>query len=161
MKSDPKIIDMLNDLLADELTAINQYMVHSEMCNHWGYGQLHEAIEARAITEMRHAETLIERILFLEGQPVVSKLKTINIGTSVPEMMRNDIQAENEAVAAYNKGTALAGDLGDESTADMLVEILQMEEDHVDWLEKQLNKIEHVGLQNFLANQARGDEEEE
>lgn len=158
MKGDEKLIEALNDLLSDELTAINQYMVHSEICAHWGYEDLHEDIEARALDEMRHAETLIERILFLEGMPVVSQYKAIEIGRSVPVMIENDIKAESEAIASYNEVIGLAGELGDEATADMLVEILHMEEDHLYWGEKQQAQIEQYGLENYLANQAGGGE---
>jgi bacterioferritin len=159
MKGDKKLIDVLNDLLSDELTAISQYMVHSEMCNHWGYGELHGAIEKRAFDEMHHAEGLIERILFLEGTPVVSNLKELRIGKTIPAMVKNDLQAELEAVEAYNKAIALAADAGDEGTADALVGILKDEEAHVDLGEKQLAQIEQMGLENFLTLQASTGEE--
>ena len=161
MKGDPKIIKKLNELLADELTAISQYMVHSEMCNNWGYNELHAAKEAQAIDEMHHAEWLIERILFLEGMPVVNELLPMSIGGSVPEMIKNDLAAETGAVKAYNEGIALAGDLGDEGSADLLVTILKMEEDHIDWAEKQLTQIEQMGLENYLGLQIGEPEEEE
>jgi bacterioferritin len=159
MKGDDKLIEVLNQLLADELTAINQYMVHSEMCNHWGYHALHEAIEARAIDEMHHGEWLIERILFLEGSPVVTKLNPIKIGKTVPEMIANDEQAELDAVKAYNAAIALASDVADENTGDLLTKILDMEESHVDRLEKQRAQIEQMGLENYLALQIEGGEE--
>jgi len=158
MKGDPKIINVLNELLADELTAISQYMVHSEMCANWGYHELHEAKEKQAIDEMHHAEWLISRILFLEGVPVVSKLLPMSIGAHVEEMIKNDLAAESGAVKAYNAGIALASDLSDESTADLLVTILKMEEDHVDWAEKQITQIEQMGLENYLSLQT-GEEE--
>lgn len=158
MKGDEKLIEVLNQLLADELTAISQYMVHSEMCEHWGYDGLHEAIEARAIDEMRHAEWLIGRILFLEGIPIVSKLNPMKIGKTVPKMIENDEKAELGAVKAYNKAIALAGDVGDEGTADLLVKILGDEENHIDWGEKQQAQIAQMGLENYLASQI-GDEE--
>ncbi len=160
MKGDPKIIKNLNELLADELTAISQYMVHSEMCNNWGYGELHEAKEGQAIDEMHHAEWLIERILFLEGSPIVSELLPMSFGTTVPEIIKNDLAAESGAVKAYNDGIALASELGDESTADLLVTILKMEEGHTDWAEKQLAQIDQMGLENYLSLQI-GEEEEE
>jgi bacterioferritin len=153
MKGDPKVITNLNELLADELTAISQYMVHSEMCNNWGYNELHEAKEGQAIDEMHHAEWLIERILFLEGRPVVDQLHPMSIGGSVPDMISNDLASENDAVKAYNEGIALASDLGDEATADLLITILKMEEGHVDWAEKQLTQIEQFGLENYLSLQ--------
>ncbi|HHE71903.1 MAG TPA: bacterioferritin [Chloroflexi bacterium] len=158
MKGKDELIAALNDLLSDELTAINQYIVHSEMCAHWGYHALHEAIEKRAIEEMRHAEWHISRILFLEGTPNVSTYKKMMIGKTVEEMVRNDMAAELGAIQAYNRVVALAGDLEDEATADDLVEILHDEERHLDWLEKQLAKMEQMGLGNYLANQGEPEE---
>ncbi|AFN74779.1 bacterioferritin [Melioribacter roseus P3M-2] len=153
MKGDAKLLDVLNDLLADELTAISQYMVHSEMCEQWGYGKLHEAIEKQAIDEMHHAEWLIQRILFLEGTPVVNKLKKMKIGKSVPDFINNDQEAEADAVKAYNDAIALARKVGDESTAELLTKILKMEEGHVEWAEKQRVQIEQMGLDGYLSNQ--------
>lgn len=153
MKGVAKLIEGLNDLLSDELTAISQYMVHSEMCDQWGYAALHGAIEKRAFDEMHHAESLIGRILFLEGLPVVSNLKQMHIGPTVPEMIKNDEMAELGAIQAYNKAIALAGELGDEASADFLVEILHQEEDHLDWAEKQHAQIGQMGLENYLAQQ--------
>jgi bacterioferritin len=151
MKVHEKIIETLNDLLSDELTAINQYMVHSEMCDGWGYKSLHEEIEKRAITEMHHAESLIERIIFLEGLPIVSKLKEINIGSTVPAMIKNDELAELDAVKAYNAAVALARELGDEGSANLLISILKDEEGHVDWTEEQQDLIEQMGLERYLS----------
>jgi bacterioferritin len=153
MKSEPKLIETLNELLADELTAISQYMVHSEMCSHWGYKGLHEAIESQAKDEMHHAEWLIERILFLEGRPVVSNLRPMKIGGTVEEIIIGDQQAEVGAVKAYNVGIALASEQADEATADLLTEILKMEEGHVDWAEKQRALIGQMGMENYLASQ--------
>jgi bacterioferritin len=153
MKGNDKLINVLNELLADELTAISQYMVHSEMCASWGYEKLHKTIEKQAVDEMHHAEWLIQRILFLEGVPVVSKLRPMKIGTSVPEMVTSDEGAEQEAVRSYNKGIRLAHDVEDQSTADLLTKILKMEEGHVDWAEVQRSQIEQMGLANYLANQ--------
>jgi len=160
MKGNDKLIETLNDLLADELTAISQYMVHAELTAQWGYGKLHEAIEKKALDEMRHAEHLIERILFLEGNPVVSNLKQMYIGKTVPEIVEYDGKAEAEAIKAYNAGIGLAGDVGDEGTADMLTDILNDEEGHLDWAEKQQVQIDQIGLGYFLAQQI-GDIEEE
>jgi len=153
MKGDAKLIEVLNELLADELTAISQYMVHSEMCDQWGYGQLHKAIEGQAMDEMHHAEWLIQRILFLEGQPVVSKLRPMQIGASVKDMIFNDQDAELGAVRAYNAGIKLAHELQDQGTVDLLTKILKMEEAHVDWAEKQRAQINQMGLESYLANQ--------
>ena len=154
MKGNDKLVSVLNDLLADELTAISQYMVHAEMCDNWGYERLHKAIESQAKEEMQHAEWLIKRILFLEGAPIVAKLKPIRIGKKVLEMVTADEEAEVGAIHAYNTAIALAGEVGDQSTADLLTQILKMEEDHADWNRIQRAHIEQMGLQNYLANQA-------
>src|SRR5512134_2909860 len=113
MKGNEKIIALLNDLLADELTAINQYMVHSEMCANWEYKKLHEATEKRAIEEMKHAEKLIGRVLFLEGKPIVSQLNKISIGATVEEQLKNDLAGELGAIKAYNEGIKLCLEVGD------------------------------------------------
>jgi len=154
MKGNQKLISTLNELLADELTAISQYMVHSEMCDNWGYDKLHKAIEKQAIDEMHHAEWHIQRILFLEGTPVVSKLRPMKIGTNVQEIVGNDQEAEQDAIRAYNEGIKLAREVGDNATVDLLTKILKMEEGHVDWAEMQRSQIEQMGLQNYLANQS-------
>ncbi|MCS7197086.1 MAG: bacterioferritin [Candidatus Bipolaricaulota bacterium] len=158
MKGNKKIIDRLNALLADELTAINQYMVHSEMCANWGYERLHEAIEKRAITEMKHAEKLIERILFLEGMPIVSKLNEIKIGSDVKAQFESDLAAEYMAIKAYNEGIALAVEVGDNGTRALLESILSDEEHHVDWLEAQLDQINQMGIENYLTEQVQSRE---
>lgn len=151
MKGNDKIISMLNEMLSDELTAINQYMVHSEMCDNWGYTRLHKAMEKRAIDEMKHAEKLIGRVLFLEGKPDVSKYGKITIGGDVPQQMRNDLAAEAGAIEAYNKSIKLAQDAGDNGTREMLESILKDEEAHLDWLEAQNDQIAQLGVQNYLA----------
>jgi bacterioferritin len=153
MKGNEKLLKTLNSLLADELTAISQYMVHSEMCDNWGYGKLHKAIEHQAKEEMEHAEWLIGRILFLEGFPTMSKLNPIRIGKNVTEIIGRDEEAEVGAVKAYNEAIGFAGEVGDQSTADLLTTILKMEEEHMDWGKKQRIHIEQMGLQNYLANQ--------
>jgi bacterioferritin len=153
MKGNEKLITVLNSLLADELTAINQYMVHSEMCENWGYGKLHLAIRKQAMDEMHHAEWLIERILFFEGTPTVSKLNPMKIGKSVLEMISNDNGDELEAVHAYNDAIKLAREVGDQGSADLLTKILKMEEGHVDWAEVQRAQIEQMGLENYLVRQ--------
>lgn len=159
MKGNDEIIATLNDLLSDELTAINQYWVHAEMCANWGYAKLHEAAEHRALGEMKHAEMLIERIIFLDGKPVVSNLKKISIGGDVEKQHRNDLSAEEGAVAAYNSGVAQARDLGDNGTRELLESILKDEEEHLDWLEAQLDQIEQMGIQNYLAQQLSEEED--
>lgn len=153
MKGHEKIIATLNDLLADELTAINQYMVHSEMCEDWGYARLHKLVEKRAIDEMKHAEKLIGRILFLEGIPVVSDLKKIYIGADVEKQYKNDWNAEIGAIKAYNDAIKQASELGDNGTRDFLQSILNDEEEHLDWLETQMEQIKQIGLQNYLVEQ--------
>jgi bacterioferritin len=153
MKGNEKIIEHLNMRLTEELTAINQYMVHSEMCDAWGYGKLHKVIEKRAIDEMKHAEKLIARILFLEGRPIVSNLNKVHIGAEVPKMHENDRAAEESAILGYNESIRLAADVGDNGTRDMLVAILKEEEDHIDNLEAQLDQISQMGIQNYLVEQ--------
>jgi bacterioferritin len=153
MKGDPKLIKVLNSLLADELTAINQYMVHSEMCDSWGYEKLHKLIEKRAIVEMKHAEKLIGRILFLEGTPVVSELKPLHIGAEVPAMFANDLDAEMGAVKAYNAGIVLAADVSDYASRDILQHILEDEDGHVDEIEAIRDQISQIGLPVFLSIQ--------
>ena len=153
MKGNKELLIVLNSLLADELTAINQYMVHSEMCENWGYGKLHMAIRKQAMDEMYHAEWLIERIIFFDGAPTVSKLNAIKIGKTVKEMISNDNGDELDAVLAYNKAIKLAQEVGDQGTVDLLTKILKMEEGHVDWAEMQRAQIEQMGLENYLAGQ--------
>ena len=156
MKGNEQLLTVLNQLLADELTAISQYMVHSEMCDSWGYDKLHTAIERQAKDEMHHAEWLIRRIIFLEGTPVISKLNPIKIGQTVVDMVGNDQEAEVAAVRAYNQAIVMARDAGDQATADLLLQILKMEEGHADWAEMQRAQIEQMGLQNYLTNQSAG-----
>jgi len=153
MKGNDKIIEHLNLRLAEELTAINQYMVHSEMCDNWGYERLHQAIEKRAIDEMKHAEKLIARILFLEGRPIVSELNKIHIGAEVPKMHTNDWSAEEVAIKGYNESIRLAVEVGDNGSRELLEEILEEEEVHIDWLEAQLDQIKQMGPQNYLVEQ--------
>jgi bacterioferritin len=154
MKGNEKLIEALNGLLADELTAINQYVVHGEMAENWGYGRLKKLVGGRSITEMKHAEKLIERILFLEGTPVVSQLNRIHIGTDVPQQLANDLAAELTAVASYNAAIKLATEVGDNATREMLEEILEDEDGHVDELEEKLDQIKQMGIHHFLAIQA-------
>ena len=153
MKGDPKVIDVLNSLLAEELTAINQYMVHSEMCDDWGYEKLHKSIEKRAIDEMKHAEKLIGRILFLEGTPIVSKYNQIFIGTDVSEMYENDHVAEADTIKSYNSAIALCGEARDYATRDILEAILKDEDAHIDNIEAIQDEIKQMGIQVFLSMQ--------
>lgn len=153
MKGNDKIIERLNALLADELTAVNQYIVHSEMCANWGFDRLHGLIEKRAIQEMKHAEHHIARLLFLEGRPIVSALNKITIGADVEAQLRNDLAAEQGAVTVYNDSIRLAVECGDNGTREMLEAILKEEEEHLDWLEAQLDQIKQMGIQNYLTEQ--------
>jgi len=156
MKGNEKLLTVLDHLLSDELTAINQYMVHSEMCESWGYNKLHVDIRKQAMDEMHHAEWLIERIIFFEGMPTVSKLNPIKIGRTVSEMIKNDNSDELDAVRSYNEAIKLAHAVDDQGTVDLLSKILKMEEGHVDWAEIQLAQIEQMGLENYLVNQIEG-----
>jgi bacterioferritin len=153
MKGNDRIIAQLNDLLADELTAISQYMVQSEMCSNWGYDKLHKAIEKRAIDEMKHAEKLIGRIIFLEGTPVVSKPNKVNVGANVEAQHKNDLKAEQGAIQAYNESIRLAVELADNGTRELLESVLKDEEDHIDWIEAQLDQIKQMGTQVYLSEQ--------
>ena len=154
MKGNPKILELLNERLAEELTAISMYMVHSEMCANWGFSKLHEAFEKQAIDEMKHAEMLIGRILFLEGSPSVTKLNRMNIAPTVEGMVTADEDAETGAIKGYNETIAAAVQFADNGTREMIAKILLDEERHVDWAEVQREQIKQMGLQNYLANQA-------
>ncbi len=153
MKGNAQVIATLNAMLAEELTAINQYMVHSEMCANWGYDRLHEATEKRAMDEMKHAEKLIARILFLEGIPIVSQLNKMHIGETVEAQLKNDMESETTAVKEYNDAIQQAVSLGDNGTRELFEDILEDEEAHLDWLEAQLDQIKQMGLQTYLSEQ--------
>jgi bacterioferritin len=153
MKGNKELLTVLNSLLADELTVTNQYMVHSEMCANWGYSKLHMAIRKQAMDEMYHAQWLIERIIFFDGAPTVSKLKKIKIGKTVFEMIDNDYNNELEVVREYNNAIKLAREADDQGTVDLLTKILKMEEGHVDWAEIQRVQIMQMGKENYLVNQ--------
>ena len=155
MKGTKEMIERLNARLADELTAISQYMVHSEMCDNWGYQRLHEAIEKRAISEMKHAEKLIARILFLEGIPIVSKLNKMNIGPDVAKQYQSDRGLEQSAIKSYNEDIKFAMEQGDNGTRELLVAILKEEEEHIDTIEAQLDQMKQMGVENYLAEQIR------
>ncbi|MBX3188724.1 MAG: bacterioferritin [Labilithrix sp.] len=155
MKGDAKVIDLLNEILTGELTAINQYFLHAKMCQNWGYKRLYEHIKKESIDEMKHADELIERILFLEGLPNVQRLGKINIGQTVVEMFKNDLAVEMEAVPRLNATIAECRKLGDNGTADLLEDILVSEEAHIDWLEAQQELVKQVGEAHYLAQQIR------
>jgi bacterioferritin len=153
MRGHGQIIDTLNKLLREELTAINQYMVHAEMCDNWGYGKLHLDVQKKAIDEMKHAEKLIGRILFLEGLPTVSNLDAINIGKDVKGILENDLSSEGAAVPSYNAAILQALEIRDGGTRELLEDVLKDEERHLDWLEAQRDQIAQMGIQNYLAQQ--------
>ena len=155
MQGDNKVINTLNSLLADELTAVSQYMVHAEMCESWGYEKLGGIIQKRAVEEMKHAEKLIGRILFLEGIPVVTDLRKISIGAEVPKMFANDHNAEEGAIRSYNAGIALCAELKDSATRDLLQNILNDEDHHIDGIEEVQDQISQMGLQVFLSTKTK------
>lgn len=159
MKGKSEVLESLAEMLKEELGAISQYFVHSEMCENWGYEKLSESIKKQSIGEMKHAEKLIERILFLEGTPNMADLPRINIGKNVKQQLENDLALENGAVIAYNRVVARCEKAGDYASAELLKELLNDEEDHVDFLESQLSVIKDVGLENYLLGQM-GEEEE-
>jgi bacterioferritin len=155
MKGSTKVIEVLNSLLADELTAVNQYMVHAEMCENWGYDKLGDVIQKRAIEEMKHAEKLIGRILFLEGIPVVSNLRKIEIGADVPVMFLNDHASEDVAIKGYNNGIVVCAEAKDYATRELLQNILQDEDRHMDNIEEVQDEITQLGVQIFLSTQIK------
>ena len=159
MKGDAKVIKLLNQVLKAELTAINQYFLHAEMCHNWRYEKLYGFIRKEAIDEMKHAEILMERILYLEGTPNMTDYFKINIGQTVEQQFKNDLQVEYEAVDRLNEGIKACVAAGDNGSRELLEKILVDEEHHVDWLEAQLHAIEEMGIQNYLAQQLHGDEE--
>jgi bacterioferritin len=153
MKGNEKLLETLNSLLSDELTAINQYMVHSEMSANWGYEKLHKHFEKQAIDEMKHAEKLIARILFLEGTPIVNKLGRISIGADASKQLASDHALELGAIKAYNQAIKLAGEVDDFATREILEDILQNEDAHVDRIEELQDQIGHMTLPLFLTTQ--------
>ena len=156
MKGDPKIIDLLNEILTGELTAINQYFLHAKMCENWHYERLYEHIYKESIDEMKHADMLIERILYLEGLPNLQRLGKLNIGTSVIEMLKNDLAIEAVAIPLLNRSIDTCRQMGDNGSEALLTKILKSEEHHVDWLEAQLEQVKQIGEANYLAQQIRG-----
>ena len=153
MKGNEQVIIHLNARLAEELTAINQYFVHAEMCENWRYKKLHDMIFKRSIDEMKHAEKLIARILFLDGVPIVSKLNKIHIGSEVPKMYKYDHAAEVAAISGYNESIRAAVEVGDNGSRELLESILKEEEEHIDLIEAQIEQISQMGIQNYLVEQ--------
>jgi bacterioferritin len=159
MKGDAKVLELLNDCLTAELTAINQYFIHAEICENLGYSTLYKAIRAESIDEMKHADKLIERILFLEGYPNMSRYFEIRVGKSIEEIFKYDMKLEQDAVARLNKGIGLCAEVGDHGSRDLLQGILHDEERHVDFIETQQSLIEQLGIVNYLSRQMGGGED--
>jgi bacterioferritin len=155
VKGNPKIIAVLQEVLKAELTAINQYFLHAEMCDNWGYMTLSQKVRKESIEEMRHAEKLIERILYFDGTPSMNDYFKINVGRNVEEQFRNDLQVEYDAVARLNTGIKTCTEAGDAGSRELLEHILVDEEEHIDWLEGQLHAISEMGIQNYLSQQLK------
>jgi bacterioferritin len=155
MKADPKIIDLLNEVLTNELTAINQYFVHAKMCSNWGYKRLGEKIYKESIDEMRHADKLVERILFLEGLPNLQRLGKISVGESAVEILKSDLAMEMAAIPLFRRAIIACRDASDNTSEHLLIDMLKSEEEHVDWLEEQLQLVKQVGEAHYLAQQIR------
>jgi bacterioferritin len=156
VKGHDQVIQLLNDVLTAELTAINQYWIHARMCENWGYKRLWEKVRAESLGEMKHADRLVERILYLEGVPNLQKLGKVNVGQTVKEQFRLDLEVEKAAIKALNAGIETARSLGDNGTRELLESILEGEEEHANWLEAQLTLIDQVGEANYLAQQITG-----
>lgn len=153
MKGSSKVVDLLNDILTAELTAINQYFIHAKMCENWGYQRLYKHIYDESIDEMKHADDIIERILFLEGIPNVQRYNKVSIGETVEEQLKLDLEMEYAAVARFRNAIKVCrDDEGDETTELMLKTMLKSEEDHVDWLETQIELIKQIGISHYLAH---------
>jgi bacterioferritin len=155
MKANEEVLNLLNQLLTNELTAINQYFIHAKMCANWGYERLAEKVHKESIDEMRHADQVITRILFLDGVPNLQRLHKLHVGQTVKEQLESDVQLEYAAIAFLNQGIKLARDVGDNASEDLMTRILVSEEEHCDWLETQLELIRQVGEQNYLAQQMK------
>jgi bacterioferritin len=153
MKGNDEVIQVLQDVLCAELTAINQYFIHARMCENWRYQKLAEHSRKESIEEMKHAQVLIDRILYFDGAPNMQKYMKINVGATVPEQHQLDLQLEKDAVARLNVGIELARTKGDNGSRALLEEILKAEEEHIDWLEAQLHQIQEIGVENYLAQQ--------
>jgi len=156
VKGHDQVIQVLNDVLTAELTAINQYWIHARMCENWGYKRLWEKVRAESLGEMKHADRLVERILYLEGVPNLQKLGKVNVGQTVKEQFRLDLEVEKAAIKALNAGIETSRSLGDNGTRELLESILEGEEEHANWLEAQLTLIDQVGEANYLAQQITG-----
>ena len=158
MQGDPQVIEILNEVLTAELTAVNQYFIHAMMCRNWRYERLAKHSRDESIEEMKHAQELIERVLYLDGQPNMQRYMKINVGSTIPDQHQYDLSLERDAVVRLNRGIALCRDKGDNGSRLLLEKILGEEEEHIDWIEAQLALIEQVGAQNYLAQQIRESE---
>jgi bacterioferritin len=159
MQGNPKVIVALNEALKEELTAISQYFIHAEMCENWHYARLGDFIRKQSIDEMKHAESLIERILFLDGAPNMTELLHLNIGQTVKEQIENDLKLEINAVAMYNRSVAIARDAGDNASRELFERLVKDEEEHVDWLEAQAHQIKEIGYERYLIQQIREEDD--
>lgn len=155
MQGNPAVIDVLNAVLTAELTAINQYFIHAKMCKNWGFDRIAARVKHESIDEMKHADELIERILYLDGVPNLQRLNKVNVGETVPEQLKLDLALEYEALERLNQGIRLCREVNDHGSEELLRKILVSEEEHVDWLEAQLSQVEQIGAQNYLAQQIR------
>lgn len=155
MRGNARVLAQLNQALKEELTAINQYFLHAEMCHNWGYHRLGDYIRKQSIDEMKHAEVLIERILFLDGTPEMDFLD-LKVGQNVKAQLEADLELEVSAVAMYNKSIQISRDEGDDTSRELFSKLLKDEEDHVDWLEAQVHQIKEMGYERYLSNQAEG-----
>jgi bacterioferritin len=156
VKGDPAIIDLLNEVLTNELTAVNQYFLHARICENWGYERLYAKLRAESLGEMKDADEVIERVLYLEGLPNLQRLGKVSVGESVPEMLRLDLDLEKAAIAVLNPGIERCRRAGDNGSAEVLEEILQGEEEHANWIEAQLTLLDQVGVAAYLAEQIKG-----
>jgi len=155
MQGNPKVIAALNEALKEELTAINQYFLHAEMCENWHYDKLGDYIKKQSIDEMKHAEVLIERILFLDATPNMTELMHLTVGRNVKEQVESDLKLEIDAVAMYNRAIQIAREEGDNASRELFERLLKDEEDHVDWLEAQMHQIHELGYERYLSQQIR------
>jgi bacterioferritin len=155
MKGNEEVVDLLNQLLTNELTAINQYFIHAKMCENWGYDRLAHKVREESIDEMKHAEAVIDRILFLEGVPNLQRYNKLHVGETVKEQLESDLQLEYAAITFLNQGIDAARKAADNASEDLLTKILVSEEEHTDWIETQLELIRQVGEQNYLAQQIK------
>jgi bacterioferritin len=155
MKGNDKVIAVLNEALKEELTAINQYFLHAEMCENWHYDKLGDYIKKQSIDEMKHAEVLIERILFLDGTPNLTELMRLSVGRNVREQIESDLKLEIDAVAMYNRAIQLCRDEGDNASRELMERLLKDEEEHVDWLEAQVYQMNEIGYERYLSQQIR------